>query len=159
MKRTSALAFAMCVSTMCVSTISVSTAAMAGPQEDGQAVFEKFLGDFSAANPDAVAANFVPNALFWGTNSRELISGTSSIQQYFVDAFKRLPGAKATPVGKVSVVMVADNVMAVSGIWQVERTVDGKAVVTQNRNNVTLVKKDGGWLIASFTNSPRPAAQ
>ena len=109
----------------------VATFAMAGPQEDGQAVFDKFLSDFTAANPDAIAAHFAPDALFWGTASRDLISGTSSIRQYFSDAFKRLPGAKAMPVGKVSVVMIADNVMAVSGIWQVERTVDGKAVTNQ----------------------------
>jgi len=102
---------------------------MAGPQEDGQAVFEKFLGDFTAANPDAMAAHFAPDALFWGTNSRDLISGTNSIRQYFFDAFKRLPGAKATPVGKVSALMIADNVMTVSGIWQVERMVEGKAVI------------------------------
>jgi uncharacterized protein (TIGR02246 family) len=148
MKRAICVAFALCLATL----------AMAGPQEDGQAVFDQFLGDFTAANPDAVAAHFTPDALFWGTNSRELISGTGSIRQYFVDAFKRLPGAKATPVGKVSALMVSDNVMVVSGIWQVERTVEGKAVVNQSRNSVTLVRRDGRWLIAAFTNSPRPPA-
>jgi hypothetical protein len=116
MKRAICVAFAMCLSTF----------AMAGPQEDGQAVFDKFLSDFTSANPDAIAAHFAPDALFWGTNSRDLISGTNSIRQYFFDAFKRLPGAKATPVGKVSALMIADNVMAVSGIWQVERRLTGK---------------------------------
>jgi uncharacterized protein (TIGR02246 family) len=149
MKRLTCAAFAICISTF----------AIAGPQEDGQAVFDKFLGDFTAANPDAIAAHFAQDALFWGTNSRDLISGTNSIRQYFSDAFKRLPGAKATPVGKVSVLMIADNVMTVSGIWQVERTVEGKTVTGQSRNSVTLVKRDGRWLIVSFANSPRPAGQ
>jgi uncharacterized protein (TIGR02246 family) len=147
MKGATCLAFAMCFSTF----------AMAGPQEDGQMVFDKFLSDFTAANPDAVAAHFAPDALFWGTNSRDLISGTNSIREYFSDAFKRIPGAKATPVGNVSVLVIADNIMTVSGIWQVERTVEGKAVTSQLRNSVTLVKRDGRWLIASFANSPRPA--
>ena len=149
MKRVICVAFALCLSTF----------AMAGPQEDGQAVFDKFLDDFTSANPEAMAAHFTPDALFWGTASRDLISGTSSIRQYFSDAFKRIPGAKATPVGKVTVLMIADNVMTVSGIWQVERTVEGKAVSSQLRNSVTLVKRDGRWLIASFANSPRPAGQ
>lgn len=149
MKRAICLAFAMCFSTL----------AMAGPQEDGQAVFDKFLGDFTVANSEAIAAHFAPDALFWGTNSRDLISGTNSIREYFSDAFKRIPGAKASPVGKVSVLMIADNVMTVSGIWLVERTVEGKAVSSQLRNSVTLVKRDGRWLIASFANSPRPAGQ
>jgi len=149
MKRAVCFAFAMCLSTL----------AMAGPQEEGQEVFEKFLGDFTAADPDAIVAHFTPDALFWGTNSRDIISGTNSIRRYFSDAFKRLPGAKATPVGKVSALMIADNVMAVSSIWQVERTVEGKAVSTQSRNSITLAKRDGRWLIASFANSPRPVAK
>lgn len=149
MKRATSIFFAMCFSTL----------AMAGPQEDGQAVFDKFLGDFTAANPDAIAAHFAPEALFWGTNSRNLISGKNNIREYFSGAFKRLPGAKATPVDKVSVSMITDNVLAVSGIWQIERTVEGKAVTSQSRNSVTLVKRDGRWLIASFANSPRPAAK
>src|SRR3954471_23146642 len=81
MRRATCVAFAICLSTF----------AMAGPQEDGQAVFNKFLDDFTAANPDVMAAHFAPDALFWGTASRDLISGTSSIRQYFSDAFKRLP--------------------------------------------------------------------
>jgi|tagenome__1003787_1003787.scaffolds.fasta_scaffold20825670_2 uncharacterized protein (TIGR02246 family) len=144
---------------ICLAVVCFSTFAMAGPQEDAQAVFDKFLSDFTAADPDAVASHFGPNALFWGTNSRDLVSGTKSIHQYFSDAFKRLPGAKATPVGTVSVVPIADDVLAVSGIWQIERMVDGKAAISQDRNSVTLVKRDGRWLIASFTNSRRPAEQ
>ena len=149
MKRAICVAFAMCLSTL----------AMAGPLEDGQTVFDKFLDDFTAADPEAMAAHFTPDALFWGTASRDLISGTNSIRQYFSDAFKRLPGAKATPVGKLSVLMIAENVMTVSGIWQIERMVEGKAVTGQYRDSVTLVRRDGRWLIASFANSPRPAAQ
>lgn len=154
MKRAACLAFA-----MCLSTFAMAGLAMAGPQEDGQAVFDKFLADFTSANPDAVAANFTPDALFWGTVSRDLISGQDSIRQYFSDAFKRLPGGKAAPVGNVSVLMITDDVMAVSGIWQFERTVEGKSVTNQSRNSITLVRKGGRWLIASFANSLRPAGQ
>ena len=130
--------------------------AMAGPNEEGQVVFDKLLADITAANPDAVATHFAPDALFWGTNSRDLISGTDSIHQYFSDGFKRLSGAKATPVGNVSALMIADHVMIVSGIWQVEGTVDGKVIGSQYRNSITLVFRDGRWIIASFSNSPRP---
>lgn len=129
----------------------------AGPQEDAQAVFDKFLGDFSSGDPDRVASNFAPEALFWGTNARDLITTHEGVRQYFADAFKRLPGAKATPVGRVSAAVVAENVLAVSGVWQNERTINGKVIVTQARNSVTLVKRDGRWMIISFANSPRPA--
>src|SRR3954453_13431937 len=144
---------------ICLAVVCVSTLAMAGTQEHAQGVFDKFLSDFTAADPDAGASHFGPSGLFWGANSRDLVSGTKSIRQYFSDAFKRLPGAKATPVGTVSVVPIADDVLGVSGIWQIERMVDMKAVLSQHRNSVTLVKRDGRWLIASFTNSRRPAEQ
>lgn len=125
---------------------------------DGQAIFDKFLSDFTRANPDIMAAHFAPDAIFWGTHSRDLIAGRDEIRQYFADAFRRLPGAKATAIGKVSVVKAADNVLAVSGIWQNERTVDGNTIISTYRNNFTVVTQDDQWQIVSFANSPRPQA-
>jgi hypothetical protein len=87
---------------------------------EGQAIFDKFLSDFTRANPEIMAAHFAPDAVFWGTHSRDLIKGRDEIRQYFADAFRRLPGAKATAIGKVAVVKASDNVFVVSGIWQNE---------------------------------------
>ncbi|MDP2358177.1 MAG: DUF4440 domain-containing protein [Beijerinckiaceae bacterium] len=130
---------------------------MAGPQEDAQAVFEKFLADFTAADADAVASNFAPEAMFWGTLSRDLITTPAGVKQYFVTAFERLPGAKASPVGRVSVVQVSDDTLALAGVWQIDRVEKGKAVSIQSRNGSTIVKRDGRWMIVSFSNSPHRA--
>ncbi len=43
--------------------------AVAGAKEEGQAVFAKFLANFTSANADAVASLFTPDALFWGDAS------------------------------------------------------------------------------------------
>lgn len=132
--------------------------ALAGPKEDGQAVFEKFLSGFTSGNPDTVAGLFTPDAVFWGTVARDLISSPNDIHQYFVNAFKQFPAAKASAVGSPSVVVLSDDAVVVAGIWQVEVVLDGKSTIRQNRNSITVVRRGDRWLIAAFNNSPRPPA-
>lgn len=131
--------------------------AMAGPLEDGQAVFEKFLGDFTSGDVETVASNFAPEAMFWGTISPTLITTPQGVKQYFSTAFTKLPGMKASPVGKVSVMQLADNIIAIAGIWRIDRMNDGKPVVSYSRNMSTLVKRDGRWVIVAFANAPQTA--
>lgn len=137
-------------------------AAFAGPKEDGQAVFEEFLRDFTSGNADAVANHFTPEAIFWGTAARDLITTPAGIRQYFVTAFAQptlqAGTFKASAVMVPSVVSLSDDAVAVSGIWQVEGVADGKPFVRQNRNSIVVIKRGGRWLIASFHNSPRPPA-
>ena len=136
--------------------------ANAGPKEEGIAVFEHFLSDFTAANAEAVAGHFTPEAIFWGTAARELITTPEGIRQYFTTAFgtpARAPGSvKASAAGAPTAVALSDSAVVVSGVWQTEGITDGKPVVRQLRNSITIVKRGDRWLIASFHNSPRPAA-
>jgi len=141
------------VLSICLALMPVS--ALAGPQDDGQAVFEKFLADFTSADVNVIANNFAPEAIFWGTISRDLITTPEGVKQYFVTAFKRLPGAKASPVGKVTVVKVADDILAIAGVWRLDRVENGKPVTSQSRNMSTIVKRGGRWLIVSFANAPQ----
>jgi hypothetical protein len=142
---------------LCLFFVFAPIAASATPQEEGQAVFEKFLNDFSSGNADAVARNFAPEAMFWGTISPTLITTPQGVKQYFVTAFEKLPGMKASPVGQVSVVTLANNVIAMAGVWRMDRMNDGKPVVSFSRNMSTLVKRDGRWVITSFSNAPQTA--
>jgi uncharacterized protein (TIGR02246 family) len=147
MRRFSLVAFFLCLPSL----------AMAGAKEDGQAIFDKFLAEFNSANADAIGNLFIPDALFWGTRATDLITTQEGIRQYFVNAFKRLPGAKASIVNPASVVVLSDDAVVVSGIWQVTAEADGKPTLVQLRNSLTVVKRGDRWLIASFHNSPRPS--
>jgi hypothetical protein len=53
--------------------------------------------------------------------------------------------------------LLSDSVVAISGKWQSERTLDGK-MVTAGPSRVTVVmqKRDDKWLIVQFHNSPTP---
>jgi uncharacterized protein (TIGR02246 family) len=146
MHRLSTLAFFLCLPSF----------AFAGPKEDGQAVFDKFLAAFTSANADDIASLFTTDALFWGTRATDLITTPEGIHQYFVNAFKARPGAKASIVGPTAVAVLSDDAVVVSGIWQVTAEEDGKPILVQLRNSLAVVKRGDRWLIASFHNSLRP---
>jgi uncharacterized protein (TIGR02246 family) len=131
--------------------------AFAGPKGEGQAVFDKFLSEFTANNVEGVASLFSDDALFWGTTSRDIIASPAGIQQYFAAAFANPPskGAKASTFGPSSVTLISDNVIAFSGMWKLENTIDGKPLTVELRVSMTLVKRGDRWLIVSFHNSRR----
>ena len=147
MRRLSMVAFFLCLPSL----------AFAGAKEEGQAVFDKFLADFTSANAGDIACFFTPDALFWGTRATDLITTPEGIHQYFANAFKALPGAKASIVGPASVTVLSDDAVVVSGIWQVTAEADGKPILVQLRNSLAVVKRGDHWLIASFHNSLRPS--
>jgi len=53
--------------------------------------------------------------------------------------------------------VLSDSVVAISGKWQSERTIDGKMNTRgPARNTVVMHKRGDRWLIAQFHNSPTP---
>ena len=129
--------------------------AVAGPREDAQAVFDKFLNSFTAANAEEVLSLFTPDALFWGTTSPNLATTPDAIRQYFVGAFGRLGSSKATSL-ETSALVLSNSVVLVSGMWHIERVVDGKPTLTPQRVSLVVTKRGDRWLIAQFHNSPWP---
>ena len=100
---------------------------------------------------------FAPDALFYGTSSREVVTTREGIRQYFVNALSGKRGTvKATPFEQAALVL-SDTVVAISGKWQSERTLDGKMVTAgPSRNTVVTQKRGDQWLIVQFHNSPTP---
>ena len=91
--------------------------AFAGPKEDAQAVFDKFLTALTAANLDEVVGLFAPEALFWGTTMRDLATTPDAIRQYFSPMSSRKPNeVKASALGPSSALVLSDNAVLVSGI-------------------------------------------
>jgi uncharacterized protein (TIGR02246 family) len=129
----------------------------AGAQEDALAAYDKFFAAFTTDNHEQLSRLFAPDALFYGTGSADVVATPAGVRDYFVAALSGTRGAvKATPFGRTALVL-SDNVVAVSGKWQSERTMDGK-MVTAGPSRVTAVMQKRGdqWLIAQFHNSPTP---
>lgn len=131
--------------------------ALAGPKEDALAAYQKFFEAFTTDNHDQVAALFAPDALFYGTASSEVVTTPEGIRQYFVAALTGTRGAtKATPFTQTALALT-DDIVAISGKWQSERTLDGKMVTAgPSRNTVVMQKRGSQWKIVQFHNSPTP---
>ena len=133
------------------------TPIFAGPKEDALAAYQKFFESFTTDNHDRVAALFAPDALFYGTASTEVVTAPAGIRQYFVGALTGKRGTvKAMPFTQTALVL-SDAIVAISGTWQSERTLDGKMVTAgPSRNTVVMQKRGDQWQIVQFHNSPTP---
>src|SRR5262245_38634197 len=134
-----------------------STPVFAVPKEDAQAAYHRFFELFTTDNHDQIATLFAPDALFYGTSSFEVVTTPEGIREYFVAALTGKRGiTKATPFTQTALVL-SDTVVAISGKWQSERTLDGKMVTAgPSRNTVVMQKRGDQWLIVQFHNSPTP---
>lgn len=137
--------------------LMASGLASAGPREDALAAYQKFFEAFTTDNHDEITLMFAPDAHFFGTNSREVVTTREGIREYFLGALTGRRGTtKATPFEQTTL-MLSDDVAIISGKWQSERTLDGKMVTAgPSRNTVVLQKRGGQWLIVQFHNSPTP---
>jgi ketosteroid isomerase-like protein len=136
--------------------------AFAGPKEDAQAAFDKFLTNITAADIDGVVGLFWPDALFWGTTMRNLATTPEAIREYFKPglATRKPNELKATLAGPTSVLVLSDFVVLISGMGQIEREVDGKPVVGEPlRVSVAVTKRGDRWAMSQLHNSPRPKPQ
>ncbi len=134
-----------------------SALVQAGPKEDALGAYEKFFTSFTTGNQDQLAALFAPDALFYGTGSAEVVTTPEGIIAYFTRALSGTRGeVKARPFENKALVL-SDSVVAISGKWQSERTLEGK-MVTAGPSRVTVVMQKRGdkWLIVQFHNSPTP---
>jgi len=139
--------------------VAFPVSAVAGPKEDAQALFDKFLTAFSAADVDGVVGLFTPDAQVWGTRMRDLATTPEPVREYFSSNLSNLkPNERqATAVGSVALVVLSDNAVLVSGMWQNARVVDGKAAAAAPmRISLAVVKRGDRWLIAQFHSSSRP---
>lgn len=134
-----------------------STSIQAGPKEDALAAYDKFFTLFTTGNQDQLAALFALDALFYGTSSAEVVTTQEGVVTYLTRALSGTRGeVKARPFER-SALLLSDSVVAISGKWQSERTIDGK-MVTAGPSRVTAVMQKRGdrWFVVQFHNSPTP---
>lgn len=141
-----------------VACVMIPLSAAAGPKEDAQAVFDEFLAAFTAADVDAIVALFAPDALVWGTGMRELATTPAPVREYFSNINLRPNQLRALAAGPAAALELSDSAVLISGMWQLERIVEGKPTLgAPMRISIAVVKRGDRWLIAQFHNSPRPS--
>jgi hypothetical protein len=129
----------------------------AGAQEDALAAYDRLFTVFTTDNHDQLSALFAPDALFYGTGSSDVVTTPAGVREYFVAALSGKRGAVKARAFERTALVLSENVVAISGKWQSERTLDGKMITAgPSRLTVVMQKRGNQWLVAQFHNSPTP---
>jgi uncharacterized protein (TIGR02246 family) len=130
-------------------------AAWAQAREEVAAATAKWGEVFVDDNPDALLALYAPDAVLWGTLSPTIRQGPAALREYFVAAYKALPGHKVS-FGE-QLIRVYGNTAINSGYYTFSYVKDGETRTIPARYTLVFVKGDKGWLIADHHSSTMPA--
>ncbi|MDQ3252429.1 MAG: SgcJ/EcaC family oxidoreductase [Acidobacteriota bacterium] len=111
---------------------------------------------FQEDDPDKVAALYAKDAVLWGTLSPKRRDDPAAIRDYFVGAFKALPGHKVTFGDQL--IRVYGNTAVNTGYYTVWYTKDGETKSVPARYSFTYRKEGDKWLIADHHSSAMPPA-
>ena len=113
----------------------------------GQAVGE---GD-----PEKVLPFYSDDAVLWGTLSPTVRSDRSALRDYFVTAFKVLPGLKVAFGDQL--IRVYGNAAVNTGYYTFSYVKDGETKSLPARYSFTYVKNGERWLIVDHHSSAMPS--
>jgi uncharacterized protein (TIGR02246 family) len=134
---------------------SLCSPAVAGPKEEALQVVQNWTKAFTESDVDGIVKLYAPDALFFGTGSKTLVTKTEDIRKYFEAALLTNRPRSAT-VGDHSAVVLSDNAVAVTGLDTVTQTKDGKILSANGRTTFVVARRDAGWQIVHFHRSAMP---
>jgi uncharacterized protein (TIGR02246 family) len=132
-----------------------SRVALAGPKEDVAAATAKWAETLGQNDPDKILVLYAPDGVLWGTLSPTVRSDRAALRDYFVTAFKVLPGLKVT-FGE-QLIRVYGNAAVNTGYYTFSYTRDGEAKTLPARYSLTFVKDAANWMIVDHHSSAMPA--
>ena len=143
------------MSLLLLCSLALVQPAWAQPKEEVAAATAKWAELFVDDNPDSILALYAPDAVLWGTLSPTLRQGPTALREYFVAAFKALPGHKVS-FGDQLIRVYGDTVVN-TGYYTFSYVKDGEAKTIPARYSLVYAKGDKGWLIVDHHSSAVPA--
>ena len=125
------------------------TVAVAGPAEDANAAVDRWSAAFNSNDPETIAKNYCPDAIFLGTVSPVISEGTQAIITYFTPS-KGTGNRNA--IDERRTITINDNAVEVTGFYTFTRMVEGKAVPGPSRFTMLVTKRGSEWCIAHSIN-------
>src|SRR5438132_6875318 len=135
--------------------LSLTPIASAGPKEDVAAAASTWARALGEDEPDKVLPLYANDAVLWGTLSPTVRSDRAALRDYFVTAFKVLPGLKVT-FGDQLIRVYGDTAVN-TGYYTFSYVKDGEARTLPARYSFTFVKEGGNWMIVDHHSSAMPA--
>src|SRR5215469_6189838 len=143
--------------TLAVSIVLLSFAsnAWAGPKEEVAKATLAWGQALGEDDPDKVLPFYANDAVLWGTLSPTVRADRAALRDYFVTAFKVLPGLKV--VFGDQLIRVYEGTAVNTGYYTFSYVKDGEAKSLPARYSFTYVKSGERWLIVDHHSSAMPS--
>src|SRR6059036_2086370 len=106
-------------------------------------------------DPDKVVLLYATDGVLWGTLSPTVRADRAALRDYFVTAFKVLPGLKVT-FGE-QLIRVYGGTAVNTGYYTFSYIKDGETKTLPARYSFTFVKEGESWMIVDHHSSVMPA--
>jgi len=128
--------------------------AWAGPKEDVAAATSKWAQALGEDDPEKVLPLYAGDAVLWGTLSPKVRSDRAALRDYFVGAFKALPGLKVS-FGE-QLIRIYGETAVNTGYYTFSYVKDGDTKSWPARYSFTFVKNGDNWQIVDHHSSAMP---
>ena len=135
--------------------VSGATGALADPQEEAFQVLEQWITAFNASDVDGIVKLYASDALFLGTGSKTVVTGTEDIRAYFERALQSdLP--RGAVFSDYASRVLSDTAVRFTGLSASSRTKEGQTITAEGRATFVIAQGAEGWRIVHFHRSAMP---
>ena len=136
--------------------LSLMPVASAGPKEDVAAAAASWGRGLGENDPDKVLPFYTNDAVLWGTLSPTVRAERAALRDYFVTAFKVLPGLKVSFGDQL--IRVYGTTAVNTGYYTFSYVQNGEPKTLPARYSFTYVQNGDHWLIVDHHSSAMPPA-
>jgi uncharacterized protein (TIGR02246 family) len=141
----------------CVWVLAACRAESTNPSDEAMRVVERWATAFSQSDVDTIVSLYAPDASFFGTGSKALVTTAEQIRSYFEVGLQR-DKPRGAQLLEHSVKVISDDVVLVTGLDRVSGTKDGQVYHADGRVSFLLQKRGGIWQVVHFHRSALPAS-
>jgi uncharacterized protein (TIGR02246 family) len=140
---------------LCMVLLSFAASALVEPKADVAAATLAWAQAVGEDDPEKVLPLYSDDAVLWGTLSPVVRSDRAALRDYFVTAFKVLPGLKVAFGDQL--IRVYGNAAVNTGYYTFSYVRDGETKSLPARYSFTYVKNGERWLIVDHHSSAMPS--
>jgi uncharacterized protein (TIGR02246 family) len=115
----------------------------------------EYLAKGTSEDPGEILTLYADDAVLWGTISSKRRDGPAAIRDYFVNAYKALPGLTVA-FEDPSIRVYGGDTAINTGSYTFSFEKEGTMQSLPARYSFTLVKRDGEWQIVDHHSSAMP---
>ena len=141
---------------LCACKSASTSSAASDSAREAEQIIARWAAAFRESNVDAIASLYAPDASFFGTGSRALVTTPEQIRRYFETGLNR-DKPRGAELLEHSVQVVSDDVVIVTGMDRVSGMKNGSVYHADGRVTFILRKQASAWQIIHFHRSALPA--